>query len=131
MTPLKTSAVARYAITVLGVAAAIGLTLVLRPVVDAEPVFFAAIILSSWFAGMAEGLLAVVLSALALRYYSGAANIEYLIVFVLSALLVSWLSAKRRRAEASLREARRVQKLAVIDAGRQSRCRFLSRVHLR
>jgi PAS domain S-box-containing protein len=112
-----TSTVMRYGLAVSCVVAAWVITELLRHIVNGPPwtIFLATIMISSWVAGLGPGLLAVLLSILAIDYffvpplYEFALKIEYLphlIVFGLSALLTGWLSDRRKRAEAALRHAR-------------------------
>jgi two-component system, LuxR family, sensor kinase FixL len=121
-----TSTVMRYGLAVSCVVAAWLVTELLRHLVNGPPwtIFLAAIMISSWMAGLGPGLLAGLLSILAIDYFfvpplhELSLKIEYLphlVVFGLSALFISWLSDRRKRAEAALRHARdeleaRVQK---------------------
>jgi PAS domain S-box-containing protein len=109
--------VTRYGLAVFCVVAALLVTELLQYFTDGPPwfVFLAAVMISSWVAGLGPGLLAVVLSTLVVDYffvpplYILSLKIEYmpqLVVFGLSALLISWLSDRRRQAEAALRQAR-------------------------
>jgi signal transduction histidine kinase len=95
--------------------AALLITTSLQEYTDITPLFYAAIVLSAWFGGRGPGLLAVVLSELAIDYYLvapyyslglGLKPISFLIVFGILALLTSWMSTKRKEAEAALRQAR-------------------------
>jgi PAS domain S-box-containing protein len=106
-----------YGLAVCCVAAALLVTELLQQFMSGPPwfVFLAAVMISSWRAGLGPGLLAVLLSILAIDYflvpplYILTLKIEYLphlVVFGLSALLISWLSDRRQRAEAALRRAR-------------------------
>jgi K+-sensing histidine kinase KdpD len=79
--------------------------------------FFCAIVLSSWFGGIWAGVLATILSAIALDYFFvppiyalgiGLQEAPDMIAFVASALLVSWLCAENKLAKASRRHARYV-----------------------
>jgi C4-dicarboxylate-specific signal transduction histidine kinase len=74
--------------------------------------FLAAVVLASWFGGIAPGLFAVLLSTVAVDYYFipperafsvNAEDLPYIAAFVLSALLAAWASSTRRTAETSLR----------------------------
>jgi len=96
------------------VAAALLVTKLLNSVFP-TPLFFAAIVVSTWFGGTASGLLAVALAALVLDYYFvppfhsfalRAGALPYLIQFAVPALLTCWIVKKRKDAEASLRQAR-------------------------
>jgi PAS domain S-box-containing protein len=111
------STVMRYGLAVFCVVTALLVTKLLQHFTDGPPwfVFFAAVMISSWVAGLGPGLLAVLLSTLAVDYflvpplYVLSLKIEYLprlVIFGLSALLISWLSDRRKRAEAALRRAR-------------------------
>jgi C4-dicarboxylate-specific signal transduction histidine kinase len=71
--------------------------------------------LSSWFGGVWPGILAGVLSAIALDYYFipplyalgiGLEEAPDMIAFVSAALFVSWLNGEQKRAKDSLRQAR-------------------------
>lgn len=99
----------------ISVATALVITGSLVQYTDLTPLFYAAIIVTAWFGGMGPGLLAVVLSALAIDYYFvepfhtfglGPKHLSFLFVFGVLAILTSWMSSKRRRAEEALKQAR-------------------------
>jgi PAS domain S-box len=105
----------RYGLAVSSVAVALTFSLLLHPDVLVSPVFFLAIMLSAWFGGIGPGLLAALLSTTAIDYFFlpplysfrfDLSHAPHLLVFFLSALLVSSWSAVRRRAETLLRRAR-------------------------
>jgi signal transduction histidine kinase len=105
----------RFGLAVATVVAALLITTSLQEYTDITPLFYAAIVLSAWFGGRGPGLLAVVLSELAIDYYLvapyyslglGLKPISFLVVFGILALLTSWMSTKRKEAEAALRQAR-------------------------
>jgi C4-dicarboxylate-specific signal transduction histidine kinase len=105
----------RYGLAVISVTAALVLTIALEQYTDITPLFYAAIVLSAWFGGMGPGLLAVVLSELAIDYYFvppvyslrlGPKPISFMVVFGVLAMLTSWMSTKRRQAEEGLKHAR-------------------------
>jgi signal transduction histidine kinase len=105
----------RFGLAVVTVVAALLITTSLQEYTDITPLFYAAIVVSAWFGGRAPGLLAVVLSELAIDYYLvapfyslglGLKPISFLVVFGILALLTSWMSTKRKEAEAALRQAR-------------------------
>ena len=116
--------VLRYGVVLASVAVAVIVTLPLGPTVLEAPAFFLAVILSAWFGGGRAGLLAALLSALALAYFFlppihslrvDPPNLVPLLLFVLSAAIVSWLSARMHRMLIQLQRARnelevRVQK---------------------
>jgi C4-dicarboxylate-specific signal transduction histidine kinase len=105
----------RYGIAVVSVAVALLLTSALEKYTDITPLFYAAIVVSAWFGGMGPGLLAVVLAEVSIDYYFiepyytlrlGPKHISFLVVFGFLAMLTSWMSSKRRKAEEALKQAR-------------------------
>ncbi|HJX89443.1 MAG TPA: DUF4118 domain-containing protein, partial [Pyrinomonadaceae bacterium] len=95
----------RYGLAVSSVAVALTFSLLLHPDVLVSPVFFLAIMLSAWFGGIGPGLLAALLSTTAIDYFFlpplysfrfDLSHAPHLLVFFLSALLVSSWSAVRR-----------------------------------
>ena len=103
------SAVSRYGLAVSSSAAALIVTLLLRPDALISPLFFLAIMLSAWVGGIGPGLLAAALATSAIDYFFlpfDPSHTPKLLVFFLTALLVSSWSATRRRAETLLRRAR-------------------------
>ena len=109
-------AVWQYTLAVVSVAVALGITNALeRYTTLRTPFFFMAIIGSAWFGRMGPGLLAVVLSTLALDYYfsptgrtlaSSGDSGPFILLFSLSGLIACWISVQRRKAEEALKEAR-------------------------
>ena len=97
-----------------GIAAVI--TLELGAVVKhTATLFFCSIMLSSWYGGLWPGVFAALLSVVALDYYFipplyalgiGLEEAPDMIVFVATALFISWLSGGQKRAKESLRQAR-------------------------
>ena len=94
---------------------ALAVTESLRNPLFPTPLFFAAIVISTWYGGGIPGVVAVVLATFSLDYYfippvgSLAPNkpeAPYLFEFALPALFTCWFVRKRRIAEATLREAR-------------------------
>ena len=61
----------RYGLAVVAVGAALLITTTLEKYTDITPLFYAAVVVSAWFGGRGPGLLAVVLSALAIDYFLG------------------------------------------------------------
>src|SRR6185503_18572921 len=105
----------RYSLALITVALALIITSTLKNYTDITPLFYAAIVISAWFGGMGPGLLAVVLAEVSIDYYFveplytlrlGPKHISFLVVFGFLAVLTSWMSSKRRRAEEGLRQAR-------------------------
>ncbi len=118
------STVWRYGLALVSVAAALVITRSLERYTDITPLFYAAIVISAWFGGMGPGLLAVVLSELAIDYYLveplyslglGSKPITFLIVFGLLAMLTSWMSSQRRKAEEALKQSRDELELRVEE----------------
>lgn len=77
--------------------------------------FFAGVMASGWYGGTGPGLLAVLLSTVVVDYfflqplYSFAVNATeaaYLVAFIACAMVASWVSASKRRAEEELLETR-------------------------
>jgi K+-sensing histidine kinase KdpD len=109
-------AVWQYGLAVLSVVVSLGITNSLeRYTTLRTPLFYIAIIISAWFGGMGPGLLAVVLSTLAVDYYfapGGQTSVlsidswPFILLFLLSALLACWITVQRRKAEEALKGAR-------------------------
>lgn len=113
----KTYVAARYAISVLSVAAALVSSLLLQRLFPYPFLFlfFAAVMASAWFGGAAPGFFAVFLSTLAVDYYFvppfhsfavNATDTAYFVAFVLCTLAASCVSSAKRQSEEALREAR-------------------------
>ena len=77
--------------------------------------FFAAVMASAWFGGTVPGLLAVILSTLAIDYFFvppfhslavNATDGTYFAAFVACSLVASWVSSSRKKMEEALRDAR-------------------------
>ena len=120
----------RYGLAVISVAVALVLTVFLERYTDITPLFYAAIVVSAWFGGMGPGLLAVVLSELAIDYYFvppfyslrlGPKPISFMVVFGVLAMFTSWMSTKRRHAEEGLRQARDELELKVQERTKELR----------
>jgi PAS domain S-box-containing protein len=108
----------KYAITLVSVTSAVIVAWVLWHFWRSEAfasVFFCAIIFSAWFGGFRQGLLGVTVSALAFDYfflspahsfYLDSSQLPRFIIFVMSALIISFLTASQRSTTESLRRAR-------------------------
>ena len=106
-------AVSHYGLAIVTVVIALGITLSLEPYNTLRtPFLYAAILITAWFGGIGPGLLAVALATLALGYYFGvpphstqvAEGIDLVLSFLLLALLITWVSAKRKSIEQALKE---------------------------
>jgi signal transduction histidine kinase len=107
--------VSRYGVAAGLVSAALLLSFLLQPVFPDAFVFLflAAVMTSAWFGRAGPGLAAVFLSMAAVAYffipplYSLRINrreVSYFVTFVLSAVVVSWFSSKRKHFEQTLKE---------------------------
>ena len=107
-----------YAVSLLSVAAALALIRWLDFQLHAAPVsiFICAVMFSSWLGGSGPGLFSLVLSFFAFEYFFVAptgsfvidrAEIPRVVVFVLAAFFVAFLSAGQRRATEALRRSER------------------------
>jgi PAS domain S-box-containing protein len=125
----------RYGVAVLSVVAALAVAIFLDLHLISAPVslFLCALMFSAWYGGIKPGLLSMLLSLLAFKFYfiapihSLAINISEvprLLIFILSALFVLLLSADQRNKTESIRRARNilegvVQKLQNTNAALQ------------
>ena len=116
--------VLKCGLAVLSVAVAALLTSLLERFMDTIPLFYAAVIVSSWYGGRWSGFLSVLLAMLAVDYYFvppshrfalSIATLPYLGSFGLLALIVSFLSTARRHAEESLKQAHDEMEAKVLD----------------
>lgn len=107
----------RSAIASSSVAAALVLSMLLQRLFPYPFLFlfFAAVMISAWFAGTTAGLFAVLLSTLAVDYFFvppfhsfmiNATDSAYFIAFVLCSAAASWVSSSKRKSEEALKEAR-------------------------
>jgi len=140
--PLLEHSFFRYGLAVLSVAAALGIKLILQKFNVGYPLsssFLAAIAISFWYGGTGPGLASVVLSFVAFGYFvlpyevayrmvlpdgstkpvylsaSWRSHLPYFIYFAVVALLMSWFSSSRRRAERLLSQARSELELKVEE----------------
>src|SRR5258708_36965788 len=96
-----------YAVVVTSVGAAVFATLGLGSAMKHTPtLFFCSVMLSSWFGGVWPGILAAVLSAIALDYYFipplyalgiGLEEAPDMITFVSAALFAAWWTGEQKR----------------------------------
>ena len=120
----ESAVVLRYGTAVVLVAAALGAALILRYDNLPHPFTsfsFAAIAITFWCAGAGPGLLALILSYLALSdlfvplKILGSSSESYLVIYGIFGAAVSWFSASRRRAERLLSEARDSLEIRVAE----------------
>ncbi len=124
----------KYGVAVLSVAVALILALGMRTQLGqgSTPIvatFFCAVMLSAWFGGFKPGLLAIVLTLLAVKYYFATPfyslavdlrEIPRLMVLAVSALFVVSLSAAQRTTAESLRRARDILEETVQELRRSN-----------
>jgi K+-sensing histidine kinase KdpD len=108
----------RYGFSIVCVAVALGAALAFqyygfRDV--ALPLFDLAIVVITWYAGVGPSVLAVALSAACFNYFFtepfytfevSASDLPYFCIFTVSAAIIAWFVAVRRRIESDLRQAR-------------------------
>lgn len=127
----ENSQLIRYGVAVGAVLLALLLMLLLDRWIPMEGspflIFFAAVMVSAWYGGLGPGILATFLSALASSYFflttilsfnlGAPAEVARLSIFVLVSLMVSSLSATRRRLVKELRQERDLISAVVSTAG--------------
>jgi signal transduction histidine kinase len=131
----------RYLFGAVAVAAALGLTLLLWPRIEPHPtaLFLAAVAVTAWRAGLGASLLATALSAWAVDYFfiSPVRGLELTLdnvvrssVFVLVALLISYIDDARRRAAEERDRLLARERAARAEAERANRAKdeFLAMV---
>src|SRR5216684_2304702 len=121
---LAWAVVLRYGAAVILVAAALGTALILRHDNLPHPFTsfsFAAIAVTFWYGGTGPGLLALLLSYLAMSdffvpiRFGDPSSESYIVIYGIFGLLVSWFSASRHRAERLLTTARDNLELRVAE----------------
>ena len=123
-----------YVVAALSVGIAVVITLNFGSgIKHSATLFFCSVMLSSWYGGLWPGVFAALLSVIGLDYYfipplyALGISLEEapdVIVFVATALFISWLSGEQKRAKESLRQAR-----DVLDAKVQERTAELKRAN--
>ncbi len=118
-----------YGVALVSVALALRTTLLLSPYVTPTPgaLFFAAVMVSAWYGGLGPGLLATVLSTLAINYFflklfypQNLKNLNIIIplaVFMLTAGLISWLNESRRAAQQQAEESLKLLRESEVRFG--------------
>ena len=114
-TPRRVQDARRYALVLVSVGIATGVSLVLAHFhfrAPSAPLLLLAVAISSWFGGPGPAVLAVVLAILSFDWFfvqpagrilMSPSQIPYFVVFAALASLISWFSTIRRRAEEALR----------------------------
>ena len=123
-----------YLVAALSVGVAAVVTLKLGSLIKhSSTLFFCSVMLSSWYGGVWPGVIAALLSVVALDYYfipplyALGISLEEapdMIVFLATALFIGWLSGDQKRAQESLRQAR-----DKLDARVQERTAELKRAN--
>jgi C4-dicarboxylate-specific signal transduction histidine kinase len=118
------SGVLGYLLAALLVVAALALTLSVIPGRPQTPLFFAATLISAYVSGIGPGLVAALLSSLAVAYFilppapswnMSVADFPLLVTTSLSALFVGWLAGRQKQADDLLRQARDSLELRVRE----------------
>ena len=113
-----------YAVAALAVAAAATISYPLRTYLYVTPLFFAAVVVSCWYAGTGAGVFAALVSTAAIHFLmhlprhsfpSEIQDILRLFEFVFIATVAIFLIAARKRAEQSLRQARDELEIKVAE----------------
>jgi PAS domain S-box-containing protein len=124
---IKPGGVSSYAIAVLSTAAAVGTDIAVNRLFAVNPsvsLFLCAIMFVAWIGGTGPALLATALTALGFDYFFMQPDhsllltpreIPRLVLFVVAALFVVWISAAQRRATVLLQRARNEQQ-SMVDA---------------
>ena len=118
--------VSRYGIPVILVTTALALTLLLEKAISTRFWFFflAAIMASAWFGGKTSGWVAVVLGIFVVDYFLRAPafalslrreDLGFVAAFAASSLVAGWISAERKQAELSLKQARSELEIRVAE----------------
>src|SRR5215213_473162 len=119
---------ARYAVALLASASALLLTWLFRPFMQSNMFlwFFAAIVIGAWYGGLGPALLVIASASVGVSYFfitpfslfnSGSENLLRLGVFALVALLISSLTAARRRSALSAQAQREQLRVTLASIG--------------
>jgi len=118
------SGVLGYLLAALLVVAALIITLSVIPERPQTPLFFAATLICAYVGGIGPGLIAALLSSLAVAYFIvpptpswnlSVADLPLLVTTTLSALFVGWLAGRQKRTDDLLRQARDSLELRVRE----------------
>jgi signal transduction histidine kinase len=126
-------ALVRYSLAFFTSALALLLTLLYTRLIGTTApfiLFFAAVVVSSWYGGLGPGLLAIAIAALVTDYFflpptqslhMTQSSFLELLLFLLAALLIAWLTAALRSAYRRAEAAQIREKLARAEAERAQR----------
>jgi C4-dicarboxylate-specific signal transduction histidine kinase len=113
---MLTRLISSYVLAAISVGIAVVVTAKLGGVIKhTATLFFCSVMLSSWYGGLWPGFFAAALSVVALDYFFipplyalgiGLEEVPDMIVFVATALFISWLNGDQKRAKELLRQAR-------------------------
>src|ERR1700751_1773361 len=118
------AAISPYATALMAVAVAAVVSYPFRANIYITPLFFAAVVVSCWYAGTRAGALAVIASTAAIQFLmhlprqqftSEIHDVTRLLEFVFVAVVAIYLIAARKRAEQSLRHARDQLEIKVAE----------------
>src|SRR5262249_16249098 len=108
-------AVWHYGLAIVSTAMAFAITRSLEPYTTLRtPLFYGAILITAWVGGIGPGLFAVALATVILGYYfnppgrppnAEAIDLPFVLFFALLAILITWVSARRRAMEEALKSA--------------------------
>jgi K+-sensing histidine kinase KdpD len=108
--------VLRYGFSVVCIAIALGLSLAMHQLRDAElPIFCLSIAVATWGAGVGPSVLAIVLSTACFNYFFvepfysfsiSNRDLPFFLVFVAWAVIVAWFTTTQRTIERNLRQTR-------------------------
>lgn len=127
------SALVRYSLAFFTSALALLLTLLYTRLIGTTApfiLFFAAVVVSSWYGGLGPGLVAIAIAALVTDYFflpptqslaMNQSSFLELFLFLLAALLIAWLTAALRSAYRRAEAAQIREKLARAEAERAQR----------
>ncbi len=119
---------ARYGVALLASALALLLTWLFQPFIQRNLFlwFFAAVVIGAWYGGLGPGLLVTAIASVGIGYFfiapfslfdSGSENLLRLGIFALVALLISSLTAARRRSAMSAQAQREQLRVTLASIG--------------
>ncbi|MGM3309171.1 PAS domain S-box protein [Anabaena sp. WFMT] len=121
----RVSLIFEYIVAIVSVSIALLLTAVLQPVLQSAifMLFYVAVAMSTWYGGIKPGILATILSTIAVNYFfidpkfsfylGNQDSVIRLVLFLLVTIFISWLNSELRTAKQNLN--RSVQQLAASE----------------